>query len=175
MVFSRDGHMLYVLHELSGEVGQFAIDTKTGRLSPIGYSATVPAESGLRPGMPRAAIAAGAPPPPPPDPTPRIWAADLQITPDGRFLYATERTSSRIALLKVDKRDGRPSYVANVPTETQPRGIRISPDGRFLVATGEKSDMVAVYAIDRASGMLTPVGRAAGGKDANWVEIVDVR
>ncbi|SEK83818.1 6-phosphogluconolactonase [Roseateles sp. YR242] len=178
IVFSRDQKFLYVLHELSGTVDQYAVDPVRGTLSPVGSTQTVPKEAGLQLGLsPDAAAAAAsavAAGKAEEDKRPRVWAADLQLTPDGRFLYATDRTTSKIALLRVAEGSGRVSYVANFSTETQPRGIRIDPTGQFLVATGQKSDKVTVYRIDPADGGLTAVGRYPVGKDANWVEIVSI-
>jgi len=164
-VLSPDDKQLYVLCELSGNVLRFAVDQDKGTLTLLDSTATVPAEAGLVPGTPPGAPAGD---------KPKIWAADLQATPDGRFLYATERTTSRIALLAVDPATGKPTYVGNTATETQPRGIRIDASGTWLVASGEKSDRLSVYRIDKASGTLTPVGRYPVGRDANWVEIVDL-
>lgn len=166
-VLSPDDKHLYVLCELSGNVLHFAVDQETGTLTLLDSTGTVPAEAGLVPGLPPGT-------PPANDGKQRIWAADIQPTPDGRFLYATERTTSRIALLSVDPATGKPAYVANYPTETQPRGIRVDASGTWLVASGEKSDRLAVYRIDKASGALTPVGHYPVGRDANWVEIVKV-
>jgi 6-phosphogluconolactonase len=101
-----------------------------------------------------------------------IWAADLHLTPDGRFLYASERTTSIIAAFRVDSATGKLSYLGRVTTEKQPRGFNIDPRGRFIVVSGEKSDMLAVYAIDGESGMLNATGRYPTGNGANWVEIV---
>lgn len=164
-VLSPDDKQLYVLCELSGNVLRFAVDPDKGTLTLLDSTATVPTEAGLVPGTPPGAPAGD---------KPKIWAADLQATPDGRFLYATERTTSRIALLSVDPGSGKLAYVGNYPTEKQPRGIRIDASGTWLVASGEKSDRLAVYRIDKASGSLTPVGRDPVGRDANWVEIVDL-
>lgn len=164
-VLSPDDRQLYVLCELSGNVLRFAVDPDKGTLTLLDSTATVPAEAGLVPGTPSGAPAGD---------KPKIWAADLQATPDGRFLYATERTTSRIALLSVDPATGKLAYLGNYATETQPRGIRIDASGTWLVASGEKSDRLSVYRIDKASGALTPVGRYPVGRDANWVEIVDL-
>jgi len=101
-----------------------------------------------------------------------IWAADLHLTPNGRFLYASERTTSSIGALRVDGTSGKLTYLSSTPTEKQPRGFNIDPTGRFLVVAGEKSDMLAVYAIDAESGALKALGRYPAGKGANWVEIV---
>jgi 6-phosphogluconolactonase len=101
-----------------------------------------------------------------------IWAADLHLTPDGRFLYASERTSSTIGAFRVDNASGKLTFIGSTATEKQPRGFAIDPSGRFLVASGEKSDMLAVYAIDAENGMLKLTGRYPTGKGSNWVEIV---
>ena len=178
MIFSADNKYLYVLHEMAGTVAQLAIDPKTGTLSAVDTVASVPPDSGLQKGKPQAPITpatmAAGPQNATPTEKPSIWAADIQMSPDGRFVYTTERTSSRLALFSVDAASGKLTYVANFATVTQPRGIKIDPAGRYLVASGEKSPEVAVYRIDPASGRLGEVGRYPGGTGANWVEIVDL-
>jgi len=177
MAFSPDNKYLYVVNELSGNVAQFSIDAAKGTLTELGYTGSVPSDSGLLPGLAREAMStsasSGANTKAVGDDKPRIWAADLQITPNGKFLYASERTGSKIALLRIAADSGRLSYVTNYATETQPRGIRIDPTGNFLVASGEKSDRLSVYRINQSDGTLTQVGRYPVGHDANW-EIVDL-
>ena len=103
-----------------------------------------------------------------------VWAADIQLIPNGKFLYSTERTLSKIALFSVAPGSGRLTYVTNFSTEKQPRGIKIDPSGTYLVASGEKSDRLAVYKIDPSNGQLTEIGRYPVGSGANWVEIVEI-
>ena len=98
----------------------------------------------------------------------------LRLTPNGKFLYTTERNTDNIALLTVAPRTGKLTYVTNFATERQPRGINIDPSGRYLVASGEKSDRLSVYRIDQASGKLGYPTRYTVGKGANWIEIVEV-
>lgn len=176
IIISPDNKSVYVLTELTGHVIHYALDPAKGTLSEIESVASVPGDAGLSPGI--------APPPPPPfnattpvaapadDGKPKIWAADIGITPNGKFLYTTERTTSKIALFQVEDGTGKLSYVTNYSTEKQPRGIRIDPSGHFLVASGEKSDKIAVYAIDQVNGALTPIERYPVDAGANWVEIV---
>ncbi|HKX44859.1 MAG TPA: lactonase family protein, partial [Burkholderiaceae bacterium] len=102
------------------------------------------------------------------------WAADLHLTPDGRFLYASERRSSTLAIYKVDAASGQLALVGHEPTEKTPRGFAIDPAGRYLIAAGQDSHGVTVYAIDATSGALKPLGRTPLGKNPNWVEIVDL-
>lgn len=102
------------------------------------------------------------------------WAADLHLTPDGRFLYASERTSSTLAAFKVDPATGQLQPIGHTPTEKQPRGFAIDPSGRWLIAAGQESHAVALYAIDPATGALGQPVRTAVGKNPNWIEIVDL-
>jgi 6-phosphogluconolactonase len=177
MAFSPDNKNLYVLNELSGHVTQYAVDTAKGTLSLVESISSVPAEAGLVWGAPQAPAGAAAAPAAaaPKDDKPKVWAADIQITPNGKFLYSTERTSNKIALFTVTAETGKLAYVANFATEAQPRGIKIDPSGQYLVASGEKSDRLSVYKIDQGTGKLGEPGRYPVGNGANWVEIVDLQ
>lgn len=178
MAFSPDNKNLYVLNELSGHVTQYAVDTGKGTLTLVESISSVPGEAGLVWGAPQAPV--GAAPAPaaaaaPKDDKPKVWAADIQITPNGKFLYSTERTTNKIALFTVTAETGKLAYVTNFATEAQPRGIKIDPSGQYLVASGEKSDRLSVYKIDQSTGKLGEPSRYPVGNGANWVEIVDVQ
>lgn len=177
LAFSPDNKYLYVLNELSGHVTQYTIDPSKGTLTLVDSISSVPAEAGLAWGAPQAPV--GAAPAPASvaakDEKPKVWAADIQITPDGKFLYSTERTTNKIALFTVAPGTGKLTYVTNFATEAQPRGIRIDPSGQYLVASGEKSDRVSVYKIDKGTGKLGEPNRYPVGNGANWVEIVDLQ
>ena len=177
LAFSPDNKYLYVLNELSGHVTQYTIDPSKGTLTLVDSISSVPAEAGLAWGAAQAPV--GAAPAPASvaakDDKPKVWAADIQITPDGKFLYSTERTTNKIALFTVAPGTGKLTYVTNFATEAQPRGIRIDPTGQYLVASGEKSDRVSVYKIDKGTGKLGEPNRYPVGNGANWVEIVDVQ
>jgi 6-phosphogluconolactonase len=164
LVTSPDNRFVYVLNELTATVTTLALDANTGLLSEIGSVSALQADSKLKPGAPR--------PTPGRDVDTDIWASDLHVTPDGRFLYAAERTSSTIAALSVDGTSGRLTYLGSTSTEKQPRGFAIDPSGRYMVVSGEKSDRISSYAIDAASGALTLIGRYPTGRGSNWVEIV---
>ncbi|WP_042260270.1 lactonase family protein [Paraburkholderia heleia] len=168
--FSPNGDVLYVLSEFRATVAACARDAATGMLAARHVSPRAPVLAHLNDGFARPS------PTDPVQPDPAVlaklvWAADLHVSPDGRFVYVSERTTSQILTLRVSQ-DGALEYVGASATETQPRGFRIDPTGRFLVACGEKSQHVSVYAIDAASGALTPLSRGEGGNGANWVEIV---
>lgn len=170
-VTSADNRFLYALSELQGTVTTFALDGKTGLLTEVSSASGLPADTKLGPGAPRGAV--GGPGAPPPRNTDNdVWAADIHLTPNGRFLYISERTSSSLGGFSVDGATGKLTFGSSTPTERQPRGFAIDPKGRFLIASGEKSDTISVYSIDQASGALTPLGKYPTGKGSNWVEIV---
>jgi 6-phosphogluconolactonase len=175
MAFSPDNKNLYVLNELSGHITQYAIDAGKGTLTLVDSVNSVPAEAGLAWGAAQAPVGAAPAPAAAKDDKPKVWAADIQIAPNGKFLYSTERTTSKIALFTVTPETGKLDYVANYATEAQPRGIRIDPNGQYLVASGEKSDRLSVYKIDQTTGKLGEPNRYPVGNGANWVEIVDVQ
>jgi 6-phosphogluconolactonase len=162
---SSDGKFLYALSELLATVTTFAIDGKTGLLTEVSTATGLPADSKLGPGAPRVG-------PPTRSLDNDIWAADIHLTPDGRFLYISERTSSTIGAFGVDPATGKLTFLSSTPTEKQPRGFAIDPKGRFMVVTGEKSATLSVYSIDSSSGALKFLNNYPTGKGANWVEIV---
>ena len=169
-VTSADNKFVYVLSELLATVTTFSLDPKSGLLTEVSTATGLPPDSKLGPGAPRGAVGvAGAPPR---NTDNDIWAADIHMTPNGKFLYITERTSHTLAGFSVDGASGKLTYLGSTPTERQPRGFAIDPKGRFLVASGEKSDTVSVYAIDQASGALKLQNKFPTGKGSNWVEIV---
>jgi len=169
-VTSADNKYVYVLSELLATVTTFSLDPKSGLLTEVSTATGLPPDSKLGPGAPRGAVGvAGAPPR---NTDNDIWAADIHMTPNGKFLYITERTSHTLAGFSVDGASGKLTYLGSTPTERQPRGFAIDPKGRFLVASGEKSDTVSVYAIDQASGALKLQSKFPTGKGSNWVEIV---
>lgn len=80
------------------------------------------------------------------------WAADIHITPNGRYLYISDRTANLLGIFTVSE-DGRViSLVGHHLTEAQPRGFNIDHSGNFLIASGQKSDHIEVYRIDQNTG-----------------------
>jgi 6-phosphogluconolactonase len=149
--FHPNGKLVYVLGETDGWVYVFDYDAGTGRLEQKQTLSALPPDFQGKPS-----------------------AADMQITPDGKFLYASERTSSTLAGFKVDPANGMLSSVGSVPTEQQPRGFAIESSGRYLLAVGQLSHAMSSYAIDPESGKLTKLKEYPMGKNPNWVEILDV-
>ena len=169
-IVSPDNRFVYLLNELTATVTTLSLDGKSGLLTEGSSASALPPDTKLAPGAPRGAV--GVPGAPPRNTDNDVWAADIHMTPNGRFLYASERTSSTLGAFSVDGATGKLTYLGSTPTEKQPRGFAIDPKGRFLIATGEKSPTISVYAIDQAGGMLRLLKQYPTGKGSNWVEIV---
>ena len=168
LAFSPNGKFLYVVGEMSGTVTAFSIDGASGALTRIAEANGIPERLKLAHGKVRDARNNDLKD----DPTPRIWAADLRMSPDGKLLLMSERTSSSVSAFSVDPATGGLKFLESYPVqEQQPRNIAFSPDGRWLLVTGEKSAKVATYAVGN-DGVLKRVGEAASGKGALWIEIL---
>lgn len=171
LAFSQDGKYLYVVGEMSGTVTAFAIDDKTGALMQKSVANGIPDRLKLVHGEARDASNNDLKD----DPTPRIWAADLRLSPDGKLLFMTERTTSSVSAFAVDSATGAVSFLDNYPVEEkQPRNIAFSPNGKWLLVTGEKADKVGVYAVGE-KGALKRASEAESGKGALWIEVLQLK
>ena len=149
--FHPRGTLVYVIGELDATVHVFDYDAGNGRLT------AKQSVSALPPGF------QGEP-----------AAADLHVTSDGRFLYASERTSSTLAAFRIDPARGTLTPIGSVPTEQEPRGFAIDPSGRYLLAVGQHSHAMSSYAIDPTSGQLGKLREYPMGRNPNWIEIIDL-
>lgn len=99
-------------------------------------------------------------------------AADIHLTPDGRFLYASERTSNTLSGFAVNDKTGRLTEIQKIDVPPTPRGFAIDPSGRHLLVAGQFSANIALYAIDPQTGVLTLNGTHPTGHGPNWIEIL---
>ncbi|MGI4861304.1 MAG: lactonase family protein [Janthinobacterium lividum] len=148
--FSSDRRFTYLIDELDGKLHVLAFDARHDTVKPVQTVSIVPAGFTGKP-----------------------WGADLHLTPDGRYLYASERTSSTLATYRVARGTGTLMRIGTTATPAQPRGFGIDPAGGYLLAVGQLSTQMTVYRIDRKTGGLRALGDYPVGKNPNWVEIVD--
>ncbi len=150
LVFSPNAKFVYLLNELDGTLYVFPWHASSGTLQKeIQVASVLPKGFSGRP-----------------------WAADIHVTPDGKLLYASERTTSTLAAFRVDANKGTLMPINSYPTEKQPRGFNIDPSGRTLLAVGQLSNSLTSYAIDQETGALKKLKDYPMGKNPNWVEIV---
>src|ERR1700737_4098153 len=113
LVVSQDNRFIYVLNELTGTVTALALDPSTGLLTELDSVSVLPPETKLVPGTPRGAVGTPGANQAPRNTDNDIWAADLHLTPNGRFLYASERTTSAIGAFRVDGGSGKLPYLGS--------------------------------------------------------------
>ena len=119
--------IMYVVNELSCTVVVFHFDRTNGTLTgPIQEITTIPAGF-----------------------TSDNTCADIHITPDGKFLYASNRGHDSLAGFAVDTETGELSPLGWFSTEKEPREFEIDPSGKFLIAAGESSGKIALYGIQK--------------------------
>lgn len=84
-------------------------------------------------------------------------AADVRVTADGKFVYASVRGLDIICGFCVREDGGSLEPIGPVYSEGQcPRNIAISPDNRYLAVANQLSDEIVVFQRDLNSGALTP-------------------
>ncbi|PVM82983.1 lactonase family protein [Caulobacter endophyticus] len=91
---------------------------------------------------------------------PPINGAEVAVSPDGRFVYASIRVEDVIIVYEVDKVGGGLREIQRVPTGGKtPWSFGLDPSGRWLLVANQGSDTVTVLARNSASGRLTATGQ----------------
>jgi len=86
--------------------------------------------------------------------------ADIHISPDGRFVYCSNRGHDSIAAFSVNQKNGFLAFIAHFPTGGEtPRNFTITPDGGWLLAANQNGDCIAVFKIDKDTGLLNDTGK----------------
>jgi 6-phosphogluconolactonase len=88
-------------------------------------------------------------------------SADIHISPDGKFLYASNRAdANNISIFKVNESDGRLTRIGSQPVlGISPRNFVIHPSGKWLLVANQVSNQVVVFSRDIQTGLLTPAGK----------------
>ena len=159
-VFSPNNKFIYVSNELDGTVYSYEMNNKTGALTEIQRISVFP------PHTMNNELSSDSQ-------DTNIKIADIHITPDGKWLYISERATHTITAFSVNDNTGNLAYIESYDTEEIPRGFNIDPNGNFVIVAGQKSDHVAVHAIKPETGELKLLDRFESGNEPNWIEIVE--
>jgi 6-phosphogluconolactonase len=86
-------------------------------------------------------------------------ASEILISPDGRFLYVSNRLHSTLAVFAIGA-DGQLRIVSETWTHADsPRSAAIDPSGEFIFSCNQKSDSITSFRINTATGALAFTGR----------------
>lgn len=143
MVFAPDASQAYVADEFGSSVTVYAYDSVSGTLT----------QGDTFNGLSRGFMG-------------NNTGADVHVTPDGAYVYASMRGDNTIAMFQVSGT----SLVSlgNVATEPAPRDFGLGPLGEYLYVAGQDSGMLASYTVE-ASGTLTPGPIYDVGATPLWV------
>ena len=98
--------------------------------------------------------------------------AEIDMSQDGKHLYASNRGHDSLALFDVGE-DGSLTAKGHFATEATPRFFALDPTGQFLYAAGQNSGRLASYRVDAASGALEPMEIHAVGESPLWIQFVE--
>ncbi|MBK5278339.1 MAG: lactonase family protein [Bacteroidia bacterium] len=133
--FHPNGKFAYVIQEITGLVTGY--DYKDGKLT---EKQTVT--------MPSAGF------------TGTIDAADIHISPDGKFLYGSLRGDiNEIVIYAIDSNGKLVCAGRNSTMGTGPRNFAIDPAGNFLLVGNQRSDEIVIFKRNQKTGLLTPTGK----------------
>jgi len=89
----------------------------------------------------------------------KVGAADIHISPDGKFLYGSNRGNANELVIYSINKKGLLSYVGRQPAQGKaPRNFAIDPSGNFLLVANQDSNEIIIFKRDKKTGLLTPVG-----------------
>ena len=142
--------VIYVSNEQGCSVTGYNLDPATGGLSPFQTLSTLPEGFGER-----------------------NSCSQIQITPNGKYVYAPNRGHDSIAGFAVAD-DGMLTALGQTPSEAVPRAFGIDPTGNFLYSAGLESGRLAAFRIDDGSGALERIGTYDVGQGPMWVLIVEI-
>lgn len=138
--FHPHKHYAFVVNELDSSIAALTRDEDSGTLNEIQTVSTLPADFKGR----------------------NNTCADLHISPNGKFIYVSNRGHDSIAAFKVDEKTGKLEFIEHTSTQGKtPRNFVIEPSGKFLLAANQNSDSVVVFRIDEKTGKLLPTGNTA--------------
>ncbi|MDR2533496.1 MAG: lactonase family protein [Tannerellaceae bacterium] len=94
-------------------------------------------------------------------------SADIAISPNGKYLYASNRNKADgIAIFSINPASGSLAKVGYQPTALHPRNFTLTPSGRFLIAACMQSNVIEIYAIDPETGLLRKTDNDIAGIDS---------
>lgn len=143
------------MNEFGRSVTVYQVDTLNKTLSAIQTLSLVPPNSA----RPKA---------------PNKGGADIHLTPDTRFLYASNRDPDNIIAFSVDASSGRLTLIAQYSLEGTPRAFDIDPTGKFIYVGGQTSGKLTAFRIDTSDGNLIRLHTYDVGESLVWVLIVQI-
>lgn len=138
LAFHPGGRYVFVLNELHSTVTAFARDPGKGSLKELRTLTTLPKDF-----------------------MEANTSADIHVSPDGRFVYCSNRGHDSVAIFAIDPRGGLATVGHESTRGMTPRNFAIDPSGAFLLVANQKSDNIVVFRRDQNTGRLNWTGHLA--------------
>lgn len=162
IAFHPQLEMAYTSNERGGGITAWKLDSQKGTLSKVQTLSTLP-----------------------PDYDGSSAAADIKITPDGRFAYVSNRDVTKrkegeamkdtLAAVAIDSTTGKMKVIGQYPTAHFPRSFCIDLSGNYLYAAGQQSSTLFAYRINQKTGALQHLKTYETGGVPIWVMCGEVK
>ncbi len=148
--FSKNGKYVYLLEELTGTVQVTSFNK--GKMTAIQRVSSHPKNyTGI------------------------IGSADIHVSPDGNYLYCSNRgDSNTIAIFKINQKNGKLTLI-NIQSTLgiKPRNFNITKDGKLLLVGNQESNEIVVFKIDQAKGLLADTGKRISVPSPACIQFLD--
>ena len=130
--FSSGNRFLYVINELNATISVLERDSQ-GNYKAIQTESTVATDwEGVK------------------------SCADIHLSPDGRFLYGSNRGENTLVIFTVDQDTGKLALIGRKSVHGDwPRNFTLDPTGKYVLVANQRSDNITVFARDVEQGTLT--------------------
>ena len=151
LTFHPNGKLAYLINELNSTVTALAYDASAGSFRELQTVSALPTGfEGVN------------------------SCADIHVSPNGRFLYASNRGHNSIAVFAIDATSGTLTPVQDVDTHGKtPRNFALDPSGRLLLVANQNSNNVVTYRVDPQTGQLTPTGQSVEVPSPMFLQVVE--
>ncbi|MBT3268846.1 lactonase family protein [Candidatus Poribacteria bacterium] len=138
LAFHPTGSHAYVINELDSTMTVFAVDADTGGLTETQTITTLPDDfDGVS------------------------HCADVHVSPDGRYVYGSNRGDDSIAIYSISDDGGSIEALGHESTKGEtPRGFAVDPTGGFLLAANQSTDDIHTFRISADDGSLSATGHS---------------
>ncbi len=135
--FHPNGQFVFLINEVNSTVTSLAYDPTYGTLSELQTESALP--SGY---------------------TGTSYCAEIQVSPDGRFLYGSNRGHNSIVVYSISS-TGRLTLVQHISTQGQwPRHFTIDPTGTYLLVANQHTNNIVSFRRNASNGTLTALGKS---------------
>lgn len=146
IVFDRSGKHAYVIGELSGNISVLDVKGDIIKVKQVVKADSVQARG----------------------------SADIHISPDGKFLYASNRLENDgIAIFRIDSITGELFQIGYQLTGIHPRNFAITPNGKYLLCACRDTNEIQIFEIDKSTGLLKNTGNKIAVKKPVCIKFID--